>query len=288
MNRKGVVRSFRFSQQQIIGINYHYSLISDGRFDEDNVRLLLIHLREFLRSSDKDNPGALGRANAKLLREIGDGVAHTVRDEGEWWRAITKLVRRFARHSTRNRWESTSFVLYELDEILEVFQKVLTDTVVLYVPGTVASVFSREAENVKICLLSMLHGQIFRVCYDGIADDFHFVDSDGISVRTELDLGHAGTTRELRLNARIPCDGGGTWLQCILRHELSEPSKIDDSSYQRTGSAEGYCEPIKAVRRDGHLIITTIPTGVPPIDVYKVLRTRSYDTQPISKRVRLA
>jgi hypothetical protein len=285
VNKKGVVRSFRFSQQQIIGINYHYSLISDSRFDENNVRLLLIHLREFLRSSDKDNPGALGRANAKLLREIGDGVAHTVRDKGEWWRAITELVRRFTRRSTHNRWQGTSFVLYELDDIVEVFQKVLTDIAVLYVPGKVASVFSREAENLKICLLSMLHGQIFRVCYDGIADDFHFVDSDGISVRTELDLGHTGSRRELRLNARIPCDGGGTWLQCILRHELSEASKIDGSSYRRTGSAEGYCEPIKALRNKGRLIITRIQTGVPAIEVYKILRAVSYDTRPISKRI---
>lgn len=286
MKSKTVANTFRFSQQQITGINYHYSLISAGAFDEDNVRLLLIYLREFL--SNEDNVGALGRANAKLLLEFGDSVAHTVRLKGEWWSVISELVRQFAGQRIGNgHHENVPFVLYNLDDIIDVFEKVLIDTSVLYSPRTVAAVIAREAEDLKICLMSMFHGQIFRPYYDGIANDFYFVDPDGISVRTELDLGHQGTTRELRLNALIPCDGGGTWLQCILRHELSDPSKIDNASYQRTGSPEGCCEPIRAMRRDGDLVLTTVPTGVAPIDVYKVLRARSYDTRPISRRVKL-
>ena len=43
---------YKFSQQQIIGINYYYSKLVDSTFDEDDVRLLLIHLREFLLNND--------------------------------------------------------------------------------------------------------------------------------------------------------------------------------------------------------------------------------------------
>ena len=137
----------------------------------------------------------------------------------------------------------------------------------------------------------MLRGQIFQVYYDGLADDFHFLNAEAkepIFIRTELDLGHAGTIRELRLNALIPCDGGGTWAQCVLRHELSDPSKIDIAAYHRTASAEGYCEPVKALRRDGRLVLTRIPVAVPAIEIDKILRAASYDTRPISKRIPLA
>jgi hypothetical protein len=72
---------YKFSPQQIIGINHHYSTITKGSFNEDNVRLLLINLREFLQNSDNKN--ARGLVNANLLRELGDSVAHTVRTKGE-------------------------------------------------------------------------------------------------------------------------------------------------------------------------------------------------------------
>jgi hypothetical protein len=72
--------AYKFSQQQIIGLNHHYFRIAEGSFDEDNIRLILIHLREFLQNPD--NKGAKGRANATLLKELGDGIAHSVRTEG--------------------------------------------------------------------------------------------------------------------------------------------------------------------------------------------------------------
>ena len=69
---------YKFSQQQIIGINYYYSKLVDSTFDEDDVRLLLIHLREFLLNND--NLDARARHNASLLMELGNSVAHTIRD----------------------------------------------------------------------------------------------------------------------------------------------------------------------------------------------------------------
>ena len=114
------------------------------------------------------------------------------------------------------------FVLYDLNEIVEAFKKLLVDTNALYSKRDINDVFWQQSEDIKTCLVSMLHGQIFDVRYDGIADDFHFLaagDDARIFVKTELDLGHAGTIRELRLNAWIPLDGGGKYGQCILRHE---------------------------------------------------------------------
>ena len=102
--------TYKFSQQQIIGINYHYAKLLDGSFDEDNIRLLLIHLREFLRNPS--NKSAKGLVNAKLLRELGDSVAHTVRTDGEIRDRIVELVRRYARTSeARNRSGQRSFCM---------------------------------------------------------------------------------------------------------------------------------------------------------------------------------
>jgi hypothetical protein len=277
--------SYKFSQQQIIGINYHYAKILAGSFDEDTIRLLLIHLREFLQNNTK----AKGRVNANLLLELGDGVAHTVRNCGALHQKIINLVRRFARRGLRCHGQSLPFVLYDLDEIVSVFEKLLIDTRVVYLPESINAVFRQEAEDLKLCLISMLHGQIFNIRYEGIADDFHFLTVDhksGISVRTELDLGHRGT-RELRLNALLPCDGGGTYAQCLLRLELSDALKIDNAAYNRTASVEGYCEPVKVLRRHGRLVITTVPIGVSAMQVYEVFRAASYDTRPLSKRIDL-
>jgi hypothetical protein len=278
--------TYKFSQQQIIGINYHYAKLLDGSFDEDNIRLLLIHLREFL--WNPSNKSAKGLVNAKLLRELGDSVAHTVRTEGEIRDRIVELVRRYARTSDARNSERSTFVLYDLEDIVAVFREVLTDTGVLYSDQRIGEAFRRQSEDIKLCLISMLHGQIFQVHYEGLSDDFYFLNAEtkeSIFIRTELDLGHAGTIRELRLNALIPCDGGGTWAQCVLRHELSDPAKIDTAAYDRTASVEGYCEPVKALRRDGRLVISPIRTGVPAIEVYKILRAVSYDTRSISKRI---
>jgi hypothetical protein len=110
----------------------------------------------------------------------------------------------------------------------------------------------------------MLNGVLFKVHYSGISNDFYVEAEAGkhfIHIRVELDLDHATSLRQLRLNAWIPRGGGGKHGQCILCCELPELEKVDIAALKRTGSNEGYCEPIKALRNSGRLIITTIPTG---------------------------
>lgn len=272
---------YKFSQQQIIGINYYYSKLVDSTFDEDDVRLLLIHLREFL--VNDDNKSARGRHNASLLREMGDSIAHTIRgNQSEMHRRIAPLLQ-------KPDWNSIPFTLFDLDEIIEAFRKILTDTGVLYDAKNVGEVFKRESGDLKICLMSMLNGMLFKVHYPGISDDFYVADEAGqdfVSVRTELDLGQVKSLHQLRLNAWIPWRGA-KYGQCVLCYELPDCEKIELAALKRTASNEGYCEPIKAMRRNGHLMLATVPTRASTVEVYKVFRASSYDTHPISKSIPL-
>lgn len=277
--------AYKFSQQQITGINYYYMKIVESTFDEDDIRLLLIHLREFLRN--KDNKNAQGRQNAMLLRELGDSVAHTIRDQSEIHRRIVELVKTMAA-SESVKWETIPFTLFDLDKLIEAFRNILTDTGVLYNADNVEAVFARESGDIKICLMSMLHGLLFKVKYSEIPNDFHFMgESDCICIRTELELEYVSSLRELRLKALIPQYGGGKWAQWLLCCKLQEPDKVSKAALRRTSSNEGHCEPVKALRCEGRLMISTIPTGVSPVEIYKVFRAASYDTHPLSKGVPL-
>jgi hypothetical protein len=147
---------YKFSQQQIIGINYYYSKIAEGTFDEDDIRLLLIRLREFLRN--EDNKDARSRQNAGRLMEIGDSIAHTIRDtlmrNGQIRPSIihqrlAELVQTLASADGCADWNSIPFTLFSLDEIVEVFKNTLIDTGILYDAKNVSEVFRRESGDVR-------------------------------------------------------------------------------------------------------------------------------------------
>ena len=277
---------YKFSQQQIVGINYYYSKLVDSTFDEDDVRLLLIHLREFLLNND--NVDARRRHNASLLMELGNSVAHTVRDRYELHDRISKLAQRLA--SAGADWNSIPFALLEPREIINAFRDSLSETAVLYRAEGLEDVFDRNSLDLMICLMSMLHGTLFKIEYPGMSKDFYVNDEAGrhfLHIRTELDLHHVTSLQELRLEALIPLYGGGKFAQCILCCKLSGSDKVEATALNRTGSNEGYCEPIKALRLSGKLMITTVSKGASPLEIYKVLRSSSYDTHPISKGVTL-
>ena len=277
---------YKFSQQQIIGINYYYSKLVDSTFDEDDVRLLLIHLREFLLNND--NLHARGRHNASLLMKLGNSVAHTIRDRYELHDRISELVQKLAIAGVD--WSNIPFALLEPHDVINALRNSLLETGVLYRPEGIEDVFERNSLDVTICLMSMLHGMLFKIEYPGLSNDFYVDDEAGkhfLHVRTELDLGHVTSLRELRLAALIPLNGGGKFGQWILCCKLSGSDKVEAAALKRTGSNEGYCEPIKALRLSGKLMITTVPTGASVLEVYKVFRASSYDTHPISKSIPL-
>jgi hypothetical protein len=274
---------YKFSQQQILGINYYYSKLVDNTFDEDDVRLLLIHLREFLLNND--NLDARGRHNAGLLLEFGNSAVHTIRDRYELYERISELVQKLARAGAD--WSSIPFALLEPHEIIFALRDSLLETGVLYRPEGIEDVFERNSFDLTMCLTSMLHGMLFKIKYPGISNDFYVVDEAGehfLHVRTELDL---SDVTSLRLAALIPRYGGGTLGQWVLCCKLSGSDKVQAAALKRTGSSEGYCEPIKALRVSGKLMITTVPTGASALEVYKVFRASSYDTHPISKGIPL-
>ena len=151
---------YKFSQQQIIGINYYYSKIVDSTFDEDDVRLLLIHLREFLLNND--NVDARGRHNASLLMELGNSVAHTIRDRYELHDRISELVQKLAIAGAD--WSNIPFALLEPHEVINAFRNSLLETGVLYRPEGIEDVFERNNLDLTICLMSMLHGMLFKIC----------------------------------------------------------------------------------------------------------------------------
>lgn len=279
---------YKFSQQQIIGINYYYAKIVDDTFDEDDVRLLLIHLREFLLNND--NVNARGRHNASLLMELGNSVAHTIRDQGEIYGGIRKLVRQFASANQGGNWVGIPFTLFDIQELIETFKTVLIDTGVLYRPGDVEKAFRCHSVNLKLCLLCMLDGMLLKICYPESTKDFFVTEMEGkhyVHIRTELALSHVTSLREIALDALIPRYGGGTFAQRILCCELSDLRRVDRAALKRTASSEGYCESVKALRCDGELVITKITPNVDPIEVYKILKASSYDTHPISQGVTL-
>ena len=251
-----------------------------------NARLLLIHLREFLLNND--NLDARGRHNASLLMELGNSVAHTIRDRYELHSRISELVQKLA--SAGADWNSVPFSLREPHEIIKAFRDSLLVTGVLYRPERIEEVFEGNSLDLTICLMSMLHGMLFKIEYPGMSNDF-YVDGEAgkhfLHVRTELDLHHVTSLRQLRLEALIPLRGGGKFGQCVLCCKLSSLGKVDATALKRTGSNEGYCEPIKALRVSGNLVITTVPTGASAVEVYKVFRASSYDTHPISKTIPL-
>lgn len=277
---------YKFSQQQIIGINYYYSKIVDCTFNEDDVRLLLIHLREFLLNSD--NVNARGRHNASILMELGNSVAHTIRHKYELHGRISKLLQNLANAGAD--WSGIRFALLEPTDMLSAFRDNLLETGVLYRPKGIEDVFERSSLDLMICLMSLLHGMLFKIEYPGISKDFYVDDEAGkhfVHVRTELDLDYVTSLRELRLKALIPLYGGGKFSQWIVCCGLPNFDKVEAAALKRTGSNEGFCEPIKALRVAGKLMITTIPTGASAVEIYKVFRAFSYDTHPISKGIPL-
>lgn len=273
---------YKFSQQQIVGINYYYSKIVESTFDEDDVRLLLIHLREFLLNNDNKN--ARSRHNASILMELGNSVAHTIRNQYELHARISELLQNLA--SAGADWSSIRFALLEPREMLNAFRDNLCETGVLYRSEGIEDVFKRSGSDLMICLMSMLHGMIFKIEYPDISNDFYVEDEAGkrfVHVRTELDLDYVIPHQELRLKALIPLYGGGKFGQWILCCKLPGADRVDVAALKRTASNEGYCEPIKALRIAGKLMITTIPTGATALEIYKVFRASCYDTHPISR-----
>ncbi len=273
--------SHKFSQQQIISINYYYSKIVEGTFDEDDVRLLLIALREFIRNTD--NKLMPKHQGAMLLCDIGDSLAHTIRNQSELHRRIRDLVMKMAAPGM-DKWRELTFSLLDFADLLSALANILREANVLYNINNVESIFARNSEDLRICLVSMLHGLLFKIKYPGLPSDFYLgSDAECVYVKTEVDLSHVTSIRQLRLNASIPVHAGGWWQQCVLCCELEHPEKVSPSALNRTGSKEGYLEPVKALRREGRLTLTTISTDVPTMDIYHKFCAASYDTHPLSK-----
>ena len=156
--------AYKFSPQQITGINYYYSKIVARTFEEDDVRLLLIHLREFLRN--RDNRGAAGRENALFLREAGDSVAHTIRDQGLLHDRLLEHIPHLA--GPARDLGRVPHPLFDLNKLLGALKDALEDSGVLYAPGNISEVIARESLDLKICLISLLNGMVLRFEYPTI------------------------------------------------------------------------------------------------------------------------
>jgi hypothetical protein len=279
---------YRFSQQQIIGINHYFGKIADAAFDEDDVRLLLIHLREFLRNGD--NISVKSQGNSEILREIGDSIAHTIRDRGEVYSRIRDVVRKLAAADGMTKLTQTEFTLLDADTIIEGLKSVLLNTGVIYDPSKIEPTFHSQSQDLKICLVSMLHGLTFKVSYPESRRDFyvfHRTAQHVVHVRTELDLSNAGSLNQLRVNARVPVYGGLVYSQCIMMCDELNSEKVDAAALHRTGSREGYLEAVKALRKDGRLVIQRMDEGIGSTAILAVFRRCSYDTEPISRGVEL-
>jgi hypothetical protein len=135
---------YRFSYQQIAGINYYFSTIADSTFGEDEIRLLLIHLREFLLNQDND---VISTPNTGILREIGHSIAHTVRDRGVICDRITELVQKLGNANRNLRWAEVAFELFNADKILDGLRNVLT-TVRLFTPPIKSSQPLRATDSI--------------------------------------------------------------------------------------------------------------------------------------------
>lgn len=275
--------SYKFSPQQITGINYYYSKIAAGTFDEDDVRLLLIHLREFLRN--RDNKGAAGRANALFLREAGDNVAHTIRDQGLLHDRLLEFLPDIA--GPARALGRVPHPLFDLNKLVDALKDALEDCGVLYAPTALREVIARESLDIKICLISLLNGMVLRFEYPTIRDDFVFFSPEAkpvVYIRTEVDPSEG--IRELRLNAALPYTGG-KFNACVVFCVVEDKSKIEQAVMNRTGSADGYCEPIRTLRRNGILRLCVVPTGVSSIHLHDVRRAMAYDTNPYPKNAGL-
>jgi len=279
---------YRFSQQQIIGINHYFAQIAGGVFDEDDVRLLLIHLREFLVNGD--NIAIRSQGNAGILREIGHSIAHTIRDRGTIHGRIREVVRDVAAANGMSKLTQTKFALFDADKIIDGLKNVLLSSGVIYDSSTIEPAFQTRSQDLKVCLISMLHGLIFKVSYPESRTHFyvfHRTSEHIVYIRTELDLSNVHSLHELRVNARIPIYGGAIFSQCVILCDGLGAGKVDTEAFNRTGSREGYLEAVKALRKNGQLVITKVEPGVDSTEILKVFRSCSYDTEPISRGVEL-
>src|ERR1700722_10648460 len=274
--------NYKFSYQQIVGINYCYSKIRDATFEEDDIRLLLIYLREFL----ANHPNVISQSNANILLELGDSIAHTVRDRGTIYERIEELLKQFASSNPNHRYLLPTCSLFDIDELIEALKKVLVETGVLFDTNNIERIFQDNALDLKLCVLCMLDGILFKVCYSGSTEHFFTKKVEGehsIYVRIELDLKPGGGLKEIRLEALIPLRPHGTFGQAILFCPLNDRSKIEDAALNRTDSREGYCESLKALRLNGQLMIRKITPIVDCVEVSKILEKYSYDTHPIGR-----
>ena len=274
--------NYKFSYQQIVGINYCYSKIRDATFEEDDVRLLLIYLREFL----VNNPNVISQKNANFLRELGDSIAHTVREKGTICKRIEELLKQFVSSNPNRRYLLPPFTLFDIDDLVEALKRVLVETGVLYDANDIERIFQKYALDLKLCILCLLDGMLFKISDSGSTKHFFTKQAEGkhsIFVRTELDLKPGGGLKEIRLEALIPLRPHGIYGQAILFCPLNDQNKIEDAALKRTDSREGYCESLKALRHNGQLMIRKITPIVDCIGVSKILEKCSYDTHPIGR-----
>jgi len=244
--------------------------------------VLLIHLREFIRNDD--NEGAADKENAPLLCEAGDSVAHTIRNKGLLHQRLMQFVPLLA--GPNRDIGAVPYPLFDLEKIVVALRTVLTDASVLYVENDIEKIFERECLDLKICLISLLNGMVFRIEYPTIRDDFFFFSNPTqscVHIRIEMDIPFF---HELRLNAALPYEVGKL-MACILKCAVPEMTKIE-AAMHRTHSADGYCEPIKALRRGDILTLSAVPTGASSTQLFDVRRSFAYDTNPIPKSAGIA
>ncbi len=266
-----------FSQQQIYGINYYYSRVLDGSFDEDDVRLLLIHLREFLQENYRKKKRELPEVTTLL--DAGDAVAHTVRTSGLLHAKIKELVKA----AQRDDFDMTTVPhpLLDIDAIVRALELSLVRSEVIYDAETIRDTFATRSLDLQIALMSLLNGVLLKIKYDTIRDDFHFLrpedKQDGaVYIRLDLDLDHSASLRQIRITAPIPLRlPAGNFGACILLCELPDKSRVEDSALQRTHSAHGYCEAVKALRINDRLVITAVQPSTSTMRVHTRVRSQA-------------
>jgi hypothetical protein len=267
-----------FSQQQISGINHYFSKIADGSFDEDDIRLLLLHLREYLRSRKGSTSD-----DEKILIELGDFIAHGTRDKGMLHKRIVEVMQRF---SSPNCWDSHILSIFDSDEVISVFKKTLLSSGVLMPSTDVKAAFATHHLDLTLCLMTMLDGVIFSIPFSR----HKLVNALGqnlpINVRVEMEFAFLSSHQEVRLAALIPMmDRGGVRPQCILRCTVPNADKIHESVGKRVYSSHGYCSAIKCIRDNGELKITAINPAIKPVDFYKIVIDHGYDTHPLATNI---
>lgn len=256
----------KFSEQQIIDINYRTHRIAASEFDEDDVRILLLRLREYLKSQPN--------ASNQILVDLGDGIAHSIRDRGPLYDRIKASIETLQPSPGKERltWgdlQKLPFRLLDADEIVDALITALVNSDVVLLERDLKDKFEDVREQIIVAIMTILHGMTFLVRSPNYEEK--------VTVRTELDFSyfHPGNG-DLRLAAVLPIPNGGTYEQWILNREVPE-SAVDRIVPKRVDSACGHCECLRLVRSEGRLKFQRINAHIGIVQFAETLRKKSYN-----------